>query len=226
MKQRATKYTWLIVLIVFCSTCLVSTWMQKNTGKKPADFWRIEPLPAPVVRLHVIANSNHPVDQAFKMQVVEEVQRFLSAGKGFADCDAYITHLRFVMPELQRHLQRFAVKAAPANPEIALALGPAHFPLRAYENRIFPPGEYMALKVTIGEGLGENWWCLLFPSLCLPLVGDSGNSGDYPVEKAVQGAVGLEKDISAPKAAAATSNLRRTKFEARWSKRQTKQLKK
>jgi len=223
MKRRATKYAWLMVPVVFFTACLLSAWMQENTGGKAADFWQIEPLPAPVVRLHVIANSNHPDDQAFKMQVVEEVQRFLSTGQDFADREAYIAHLRFVMPELQRHLKLFAVKAAPFNPKIGLALGPAHFPLRAYGTRIFPPGEYLALNVTIGEGLGENWWCLLFPSLCLPLAG--GNSGDYQVEKAVQGAAALEKESAVPKAAA-VYDLRRPKDKARWLKRPMKQLKK
>jgi hypothetical protein len=88
---------------------------------------------------------------------------------------------------------------------ITAALVREGFPLRAYARKIYPAGEYQALKVVIGAGQGENWWCLLFPPLCLPMVqiepvehaGTAGGAGKAqpPGEVTGPGQAGKERTI-------------------------------
>lgn len=122
-----------------------------------------------VIRLHVRAGGDSPAEQQFKMALVPQVQQFLSRkvllpGENYS---SYCELLRCSLPELEKELQRFADLQA-GGVTVAVDLGWERFPLRNYGRRIYPAGLYRALVITVGEGGGENWWCLLFPPLCLP----------------------------------------------------------
>ncbi len=124
---------------------------------------------APVLRLHVRAAGDSPEQQQFKMILVEQIQRILADKKIFQSGD-YRTSLLLMqscLPGLERELREFAGESAEMSP-IGVRLSREYFPLRAYGRRILPAGDYTALIVTLGDGEGENWWCLLFPPLCLP----------------------------------------------------------
>lgn len=133
-----------------------------------ASPWQVQ-VGEPVVRLHVRASGDSPVEQQFKMALVARVQQFLSdkrPSRG-GDYSAYLAFLQGCLPGLERSLHEFAAESA-AGSQIAVQLSREYFPLRTYGRRIYPDGNYTALTVTVGEGAGENWWCLLFPPLCLP----------------------------------------------------------
>ncbi|MGB4563219.1 MAG: stage II sporulation protein R [Dethiobacteria bacterium] len=125
--------------------------------------WEIQDPGEPVIRLHLLAHSDAPQDQAAKMAMAEAVQEMVGAELA-----------RSEVPVPRRIQEIAAVLRAelparfPGQP-LEIRLEREYFPLRVYGIRVFPPGEYLALKVVIGKGEGKNWWCLLFPSLCFPL---------------------------------------------------------
>jgi len=119
-----------------------------------------------ILRLHVIANSNTIGDQALKMKVRDAVIAYMNDQKDLSTVDETRRHL-------DDNLKRFeaiaeGVIAAEGYDYTAKAdLGIRYIPEKTYGDITFPAGNYEALNITIGEGKGENWWCVLFPPLCL-----------------------------------------------------------
>ena len=133
------------------------------------EFWIVEPLSESILRLHVVADSNDPGAQEFKMKVVGQVRLLIAEHRSRGESWEILSFLQQNLGQLELQLRQYAGQVANASPPIAVSLVQEDFPLRTYGRRVYPPGQYQALKVVIGEGRGDNWWCLLFPSLCLPL---------------------------------------------------------
>lgn len=119
-----------------------------------------------VVRLHVLANSDSPADQALKLQVRDVVlERATELLKQSADRGEAETLLRNELPELER-LAEQEIRANGYGYAVSAELTTTEFPTREYEGFTLPAGEYLALRILIGEGAGQNWWCVVFPPLC------------------------------------------------------------
>lgn len=119
-----------------------------------------------LVRLHVIANSNSPDDQDLKLKVRDAI---LAETKGlFQEAGSQVEALRLIVDHWHT-IERAALAAithAGYDYGIRLELGSFPFPGREYGTIHLPAGEYEALRVIIGAGKGDNWWCVLFPPLC------------------------------------------------------------
>lgn len=125
-----------------------------------------------VVRFHVEANSDRKQDQEDKLAVRDallgEMERLLDdcsdrePGKEMTE-----QVLRASLPELEQCAENVLRERGCSLP-VEVSFGDSWFPQKTYGSYTFPPGEYEALKVTIGEGEGHNWWCMLYPSLCFP----------------------------------------------------------
>lgn len=119
------------------------------------------------VRLHVVARSDSAEDQALKLLVRDGV-RAMSAAL-LADCrsadEAWET-LGAHLPLLEGAARLFA-RLGGFEGEVQLTAGEYDFPERTYGEEVVPAGVYRALRVVLGEGEGQNWWCVLYPSLCL-----------------------------------------------------------
>lgn len=117
-----------------------------------------------LVRLHVVANSDSETDQTVKLQVrdavLEETRRIL------ADGEDPISVLRAGLADIERTANE-ALSKAGSGDRAAVSLESELFPTREYETFSLPAGRYTALRVTIGEGRGRNWWCVVYPALCL-----------------------------------------------------------
>ncbi len=131
-------------------------------------------LPENVVRLHVVANSDSEQDQAVKLKVRDAVLK--EAAKWYGDASsmeeasaALCVHLEAIQAAANRTLSQngFAQTAR-------VQVTDLYFPTRDYEEFSLPAGKYRTLRVTIGEGKGKNWWCVVFPALCLPAAEDAG----------------------------------------------------
>ncbi len=127
-----------------------------------------EELPQEVLRLHILANSNSDEDQTLKYQlrdyIIEDMNEIFKDFEMLQDAVSEVSHKINQISEKAEgfvHGQGFdyAVKAE---------LCEMYFTTRVYENITMPAGNYMALRIIIGEGEGQNWWCVLFPPLCLP----------------------------------------------------------
>lgn len=127
-----------------------------------------EVLPENILRLHVLAHSDDPADQAVKLvvrdAVLQEAQRWLEGTSSLEEANAAICpHLDSVRAAANQALARQGVPQ-----RATVTVTDSWFPTRTYEGATLPAGVYRTLRVTIGEGCGQNWWCVVFPALCLP----------------------------------------------------------
>ena len=120
-----------------------------------------------VVRLHVLANSDRDEDQAIKLKVRDAIltvtapllENCKTQSEAEAVLTAHIEEIRAVAISTLRKNGR--------SEEVFIELGQEEYPTRSYDSICFPSGEYLSLRVCIGEAEGQNWWCCLFPPLCL-----------------------------------------------------------
>lgn len=119
-----------------------------------------------VVRLHVIANSDSKEDQMLKLKVRDAVVEY--TGKSLKDCDSSSDVINALEDDCE-NIKRIAdecLKNEGSSYSSFVYVGEYDFPSKNYGNYCFPEGRYSALRIVIGEGVGKNWWCVLFPPLC------------------------------------------------------------
>ena len=119
-----------------------------------------------VVRLHVLANSDSEEDQALKLKVRDVVlERATAILEQSADRREAESRLRGELLELER-IAAEEIAAEGYQYPVTVELENTDFPTKEYDGFTLPAGEYLALRVIIGEGQGQNWWCVVFPPLC------------------------------------------------------------
>lgn len=126
-----------------------------------------------VLRLHVIASSDTTEDQQLKLKVRDAL---LEKGADiFTENDSLIMAQEKVENSLSmlKETAESTVKELGYTYPVAVQLTESYFPTRQYENITLPAGTYNAVKVIIGEGEGKNWWCVMFPPLCLPAASEN-----------------------------------------------------
>ena len=127
-------------------------------------------LAGQVLRLHVVANSDSDRDQALKLlvrdTVLAQANQFLD---GVSDRQSAEQALAPHLNELVRSAER-VLAAEGCRDTVTVAITDQWFPTKEYDGFSLPAGQYRALRVTIGEGQGRNWWCVVFPPLCLGAV--------------------------------------------------------
>ncbi len=120
-----------------------------------------------VLRLHVLANSDSREDQELKLRVrdgiLEHSGVLLSNVDSREEAERILTE---AIPQLTE-VARATVAESGYNYAVSIELGYEAYPTRSYESCCFPSGEYLSLRVKIGNAEGQNWWCVLFPPLCL-----------------------------------------------------------
>lgn len=121
-----------------------------------------------VVRLHVVANSDTRADQSLKLLVRDAVLREASNWYGGAQTleeanSALCVHLGAIEEAAAGTLRENGFSGG-----VRVQMTDEYFPTRNYEGFSFPAGKYRTLKIVIGAGEGHNWWCVVFPALCMP----------------------------------------------------------
>ncbi len=141
-----------------------------------------------VVRLHVLANSDSEADQALKLKVRDAILEVTAPL--VEDCTTQAEAIEV----LNHHLAdleaaaRGVIEAEGRTDTVTVLLGEEDYPTRTYESCAFPAGTYVSLRVCIGAAEGQNWWCCLFPPLCLSAATAKSNNEDAFIQ------VGLTKD--------------------------------
>lgn len=135
-------------------------------------FWRVwddkGQLRRSLIRFHVVANSDSEWDQRVKLQVRDAVigslQKELDSLGDMEEAKAYLTeHL----PKIQK-IANETLNALGVEQKAVVSLCREAFQKREYDTFSLPAGVYESLRIVIGKGEGHNWWCVVFPSLCLP----------------------------------------------------------
>lgn len=120
-----------------------------------------------VVRLHVLANSDSDEDQALKLKVRDAILSYVSPR--VIDSTSREDAIEILSGELGKieKIAQDVIYNNGYNYSVDVTLTLEEYPTRNYEAMSFPSGEYVSLRVLIGEAKGQNWWCVLFPPLCL-----------------------------------------------------------
>lgn len=119
-----------------------------------------------IIRLHVIANSNTASDQGIKLKVRDAIIKHMQSRDDIStrrDMEEYIT----ANTDRLERIAEGVVASEGRDDNVKASLGIRYIPEKTYGGTTFPAGNYEALDIKIGEGKGENWWCVLFPPLCL-----------------------------------------------------------
>ena len=120
------------------------------------------------VRLHVVADSDDPVAQALKLEVRDAcLSRARELLSECADADAAWQTVNAHLGELSEAAKARAGECGWEG-TVRVEVGMFDFPTRAYGDVTLPAGRYRAMRVVIGSGEGRNWWCVLYPTLCMP----------------------------------------------------------
>lgn len=119
-----------------------------------------------VLRFHVNAHSNDAHDQALKEDVrkviLEKLEATLAASTSL---DVTRDYVRTRLPDIE-HAAQSVIYQAGFDQQVTAYITSRFFPTTNYGNITFPPGQYETLTISIGDGRGRNWWCLMFPPLC------------------------------------------------------------
>jgi stage II sporulation protein R len=142
--------------------CAAAAVLVLGTGAARAEYFN------GLVRLHVVADSDTEEDQAFKLRVRDGV--LLYAQELLKDCEDADEAYALICENtdgFQKAAQAVADKEG-NTAGIHVETGVFAFPDREYDGATVPAGDYRALRVVIGSGTGHNWWCVLYPTLCVP----------------------------------------------------------
>ena len=160
---------WRQILILFAAMLLCTAlWAEA----------RQDLLAGHVIRLHVLANSDAEEDQALKLhvrdQVLRETRSLLRDARESGEAAALLEKNLDQLTETARR----EIAARGYDYPVRVTLEETWFPTRVYQSAALPAGTYEALRVVIGTGEGRNWWCVVFPSLCLPAVSEASLQAD------------------------------------------------
>lgn len=129
-----------------------------------------EELPGRLFRLHILANSDSEEDQALKYALrdflLEDMEQ---AFTGCKTAEEAKERAKAALPEITQKAQQFVFDSG-CEYKITASVENVFFTTRRYGNTVVPAGNYNALRILIGEGKGKNWWCIMFPPLCLGAV--------------------------------------------------------
>lgn len=153
MEKRLMRWE-TIALAALCFTLLAAGWAQGEYTK----------LSGAVIRLHVIAASDDPAEQAIKLRVRDAVLEYLAPvlADGMDSAETRET----IFADLNGIAAAAAGEAQ--GRAVTVTFGPENYPARRFEGGVLPAGRYESLRVVLDGGEGHNWWGLLFPQLCLP----------------------------------------------------------
>lgn len=134
---------------------------------------RVEGLQENVLRLHILAASDSEEDQALKLQVRDAL--LAQSEALFGDCKSLAEMKARAIGEEDRirALAEETLRENGCTDPVTVEVAETAFPVREYEDFTMPAGTYTALRILIGEGAGQNWWCVMYPPLCLPAASEA-----------------------------------------------------
>ncbi len=170
------KHLWFIMAAGLILAILIS-----NIGGFIHDGKKLEELRGSVLRLHILADSDSERDQQLKLKVRDEL-----LGSGLFTGAVDLSEAEAIAAESLGEIERTAERVLRKNgcgDRVTAELADVDFDERTYGSITMPAGRYRALRIKIGKAEGHNWWCVMYPPLCLPAVcrnteSCAGNSSD------------------------------------------------
>lgn len=174
MKLKAIDIAVFMTLII----CIVATISFENDCKG---------IREEVLRLHVIANSDEDYDQELKLKVrdalLQSGESIFSGSEDIISAESKIADKQDVL----RYTAEETIYNLGFDYDVKIEIARSYFPTKTYGELTLPAGYYKAVRVIIGQGKGKNWWCIMFPPLCLPAATDREDIiRDFLSEKEMQ----------------------------------------
>lgn len=141
------------LLLALCFSLCIGTWAQAKQSS----------LSSSLVRLHVIAVSDDEYEQSLKLRVRDGVLSYISPK--LRDVKSAQQAQEIIKNELDGI--KAAAESSAEGRSVEVTLSQEYYPTRNYEKFSLPAGKYQSLRVILGEGEGHNWWCVVFPPLCI-----------------------------------------------------------
>ena len=143
-------------LITLCIVLLMGVCAQRRAAS----------LSRSLVRLHVLAADDSPLEQRVKLEVrdavLETLAPLLDGAQSAGEAEA---RLKAALPTVEE-----AAQSRAGERPVTVTLTKERYPTRDYADFTLPAGEYRSLRIVLGEGKGRNWWCIVFPPVCLAAV--------------------------------------------------------
>jgi len=201
LQKRTVKPT-LTILLILVAMMMSEVFFGAGFAALPQDA-KTAFNTTNLIRLHIMANSDSPDDQALKMAIRDTVLREV---KGLLTEATTKTEVWQVLSESISRIEdaaRDEVDRLGRGYDVTVELGTFSFPPCSYGNLQVPAGDYDAIRVVLGRGIGQNWWCVLFPPLCFIEVADDGRirglgSNTSPGEALLRLDVNLKTSFSVP----------------------------
>ena len=155
--KKKLNFILILTILVFIYISLLSFNYSKAVSSNLSDS---------VFRLHIIANSDSSADQELKLKVRDNIINYMNT------LTSSSSDKKDVISMVNNHLDSFkeialnTLKENGYNYDVNIEIGNFNFPTKTYGDISFPAGNYDALKIEIGDAIGQNWWCVLFPPLC------------------------------------------------------------
>ncbi|NIK11866.1 stage II sporulation protein R [Alkalibacillus almallahensis] len=157
-----------VVILVLIGLILMPVFLVDTVAdeEEESDFVVI---PDEAIRLRILADSNSEKDQAEKRQIRDEVSEQITEWvETLTSIDKARATIKQNLPEIE------AIVDQNTEDSVSVEFGEVMFPDKVYDRFVYPAGEYEAILITLGEGEGDNWWCVLFPPLCFVEFSDGG----------------------------------------------------
>lgn len=155
-----------LVFFVFIFILLFFTYPAVGQSS-PVEQDEIQVIPDDAIRLRILANSDDDADQKLKEQVRDDVNEQITTWvEHITDIDEARQLIQDNIPSIDQTIQETLADANEAKEYSVEYDKNVTFPTKLYGNFLYPAGEYEAILITLGEGKGSNWWCVLFPPLC------------------------------------------------------------
>ncbi len=123
-------------------------------------------IPKESIRFRIIANSDSLEDQTLKKEIVNNLSKELSNTNNLTSLEESRKYIKRELP-LFTEIVNKTLKDNNYNKDFHINYGKNYFPEKTYKNVVYPEGFYESLVITLGDGKGQNFWCVLFPPLCL-----------------------------------------------------------
>lgn len=158
------KKNWGIILyiVLLIIGVFVNVYDQQTEAGANAEIM----IPDEAIRLRILANSDSAKDQALKRKVRDAVSSQINEWvANLTSFDQAKQVIQSHLPEIEQTVSG-VLRQENSDQSYRVQFGKIHFPTKIYGNYIYPAGEYEAVLITLGDGKGSNWWCVLFPPLC------------------------------------------------------------
>ncbi|WP_339284484.1 stage II sporulation protein R [Paenibacillus sp. FSL R5-0486] len=190
MSRRIVKQ---IGLIIVCLMMIIMMWEGQKTDAAVA----ATAIPEQSIRLRILANSDAPGDQLVKREirdaVVAQMGEWVAELENPQSLDEARKVIREHLSEIENRVGE-ELASRGLNYEYQVELGSVPFPTKLYGGTVYPAGDYEAVRITLGEGKGQNWWCVLFPPLCFI---DAGTGDALAKHSTVSAAAAEPGDVEA-----------------------------